>query len=343
MLFFILVIVFLSAAAASWLLLRVLTDGRARLEARLRRVLSGGGAGALAPRVGEQTIVATSRFAGAPTPAASVKRQDGSLGRLTALARPFTKGLETRDRVRRIEQELGRAGIPLRASEYLAMRLLAVVGLALVGFILTAPLGLFVGGVVGFLAPQMYVKMKIQGRLKAFDSQIGDALVMMSNALKAGYSFLQSMELIAQEMAPPISEEFSRTLREMNLGADTEAALQSMATRVGSDDLDLVMTAVLIQRQVGGNLSEVLDNIALTIRERVRIRGEIQTLTAQGRISGVIIGLLPVGIFLFLSVINPSYMMLLVTHPLGQVMIGIALTGQLIGAMVIRKIIRIEV
>jgi len=148
---------------------------------------------------------------------------------------------------------------------------------------------------------------------------------------------------VAREMLPPISVEFARTVKETNLGIPMEDALVSMAKRVNSKDFDLVITSVLIQRQVGGNLAEILDNIARTIRERVRIRNEIKTLTAQGRISGVIVGLLPFGLALAIYLLNPEYISLLFVHPVGKMLLAGGFVGQLIGILLIRRIVAIEV
>jgi tight adherence protein B len=190
----------------------------------------------------------------------------------------------------------------------------------------------------GFLA-----HFRRKKRLEAFTKQIVDALTLISSSLKAGYSFIQSMEVVAQEVPAPLGEEFSLAMHEMSLGATVEESLEEMVQRVGSDDLALVVTAVLVQRQTGGNLAEVLDNIAETIRERIRIRGEIRTLTAQGRISGWIVGLLPVGLGAAVSAINPSYMSVLFRHPLGLLFLLLGACGQVIGVLVIRKIVQIEV
>ncbi len=148
--------------------------------------------------------------------------------------------------------------------------------------------------------------------------------------------------MVSREMAPPIGVEFARVLKEMNLGVTTEEALANLGERVVSDDLDLVITAVLIQRQVGGNLAEVLDSIAGTIRERIRLKGEVRTLTAQGRVSGLIIGVLPFALAGFIYVINPKYMMTLFTHPLGIAMVGYALVSMAVGMMMVWKIVNIE-
>jgi len=171
---------------------------------------------------------------------------------------------------------------------------------------------------------------------------LGDALGLVANSLRTGYGFMQALDMVSREMPAPIAPEFGRVLKEMNLGLSTEDAMSNLTTRVNSDDLNLVITAVLIQRQVGGNLAEVLDNIANTIRERVKLKGEVQTLTAQGRISGMIIGGLPFALGVFIYVINPGYMQVLFTNPMGKIVLGVAFVSQVFGMLIIRKIVDIK-
>lgn len=255
------------------------------------------------------------------------------------------KWFESPQWTRLIEHKLIQAGLPLRSSEFMAIwtavGLLGLVG----GFIFSGgkPLFALLGGVAGGYGPYLYLRIKIQRRAKAFNDQLGDTLVLMANSLRTGYSFLQAVDMVSREMPPPISLEFGRTLQEMNFGVSTEDAMHNMAKRVDSDDLDLVITVVLIQRQVGGNLAEIMDNIAGTIRERVRIKGQIKTLTAQGRISGLVIGGMPFALALIIYVINPSYMTLLFTTSLGKTLLAGALISEILGALVIRKIIDIEI
>jgi tight adherence protein B len=263
---------------------------------------------------------------------------------LKSLFQQASKVFAAKSYSKSIELELAKADIPLRGEEFILINLLAgiVPALLLGGILRNIPFGLVLG-IMGLIIPRVVVNMAKQKRITKFNDQIGDALVVMSNSLRAGFSFLQSMEMVSREMPVPISVEFARTLREMNLGTPTEEAMTHLAKRIGSDDLDLVVTAVLIQRQVGGNLAEVLDNISHTIRERVRIKGEIKTLTAQGRISGMVIGFLPVAITAFLFIINPSYMMTLFTNPIGLMIVIAGVISQVIGVFIIKKIVDIEV
>ena len=256
----------------------------------------------------------------------------------------FGKAFEGRQYTSQIEVELARADIPLRGSEFVGLNLILILSGATYGwFVLGRVWAGFLLAFAGGFLPSFYVKSKQGARLARFDAQIADALVIMSNSLRAGYSHLQAMDMVAREMSPPISKEFTSTMKEMSLGSPTETALATLSDRVGSEDLDLVVTAVLIQRQIGGNLAEVLDNIADTIRERVKLRREIRTLTAQGRMSGMIIGILPCVLGIFLYTVNPEYISLLFTHPTGKLMVGLAVFGELIGILVIRRIIAIEV
>ena len=244
-----------------------------------------------------------------------------------------------------LDLRLHRAGIPLKEGEFLAFNAFTALVASLLGLIFSRGrlLQTLLFLLVGLILPQLYLLRKEKASMAALSGQIADSLILMANSLRAGHSFLQSMEMVAREMAPPISREFRRALQEMNLGIPVESTLVAMGERAGNEDLELMITAVLIQRQVGGNLAEILDTIAETIRERVRIQGEIKTLTAQGRISGVIICILPLAIAGFITVINPGYLDSLFSHPLGKAMIGIGVAGQILGIFSIRKIIQIDV
>jgi tight adherence protein B len=241
------------------------------------------------------------------------------------------------------DASLTAADIPLSSEEYV---FLTALGSVSGGIIASISGGLFFGILV-FLATVLFSMIWLKSaktrRMSKFNLQIGDVLVVMANSMRAGYSFLQSMDLIRKELPPPISIEFNRAFQEMTLGISTEEALHNLNCRLKSDDLDLVITAVLIQRQVGGNLAEILDNIANTIRERVRIKGEIKTLTAQGKISGIIIGILPILLAAALFLISPEYLLLLLTDSMGRTMLISAIIMEIAGIIIIRKIIDIKV
>jgi tight adherence protein B len=217
-------------------------------------------------------------------------------------------GVDKRPRSVHTAEALARADLKLRPTEWYLIRAGSVVALALIALALYRNIiGAIIMAVVGFFAPPLVLKFRARRRLRRFNDQLGDTLILLSNALKAGYSFPQAMASIAHSAPPPMCEEFARATREVQLGVTTDAALQHMVARISSEDLDLVVTAVQIQRVVGGNLAEIFDNIAFTIRERVRIKGEIRTLTAQARTSSFIITGLPIFLLLVLEAINPTY------------------------------------
>lgn len=254
-----------------------------------------------------------------------------------------------------IKGRIAKADVKLRVSEYIILVFLSAIGVAVAAYWFFSGnlIMAIIGFVLGLRLPGIYVNMSASRRMQAFDSQLADTLNMWVNALRSGYSVLQSMEAIATEMPAPISKEFERVVQEVRLGLNMHQALANMYRRVPSEDLDLVITAVNIQREVGGNLAEILDIISFTIRERVRIKGEIRTLTAQGRISGSVISLLPIGLGLILYAINPEYMQQLWVNerpyilpnifPCGWLVLGIGGFMIAMGVVAIRKIVDIEV
>jgi tight adherence protein B len=243
-----------------------------------------------------------------------------------------------------ISMLIRQANLPIKKDEFLGICILLSIGLTLIGwFLLNEMLLGILFGLLGFYLPFLWARGRMKKRTKAFQEQIIDMLTMTSNSLKAGYSFLQAIELISREMPAPMSEEFTRLIKETQLGVTTEESLINLSKRVSNSDLDLVITAVLIQRQIGGNLSHILDSISETIRERIKIHRDIQTLTAQGRMSSYIFRFLPLAIGFFIYIVNPGYMLALFTDPIGWILLGVAFIGQIIGSVFINKIIRIEV
>lgn len=243
-----------------------------------------------------------------------------------------------------LSSQLELSDVPLKASEFAAINGAVACAAGLTarmcgGGALRVSLAL----ALGTLAPLVYLRVRMVRKARRFSAQLADALVLISGSLRAGHSFLQALEVAARETSPPASREFSRVVKELSLGAPFEDALANLGRRAGSKDLELVITAVLIQRQVGGNLAELLDTVAETIRERVRIQGEIRTLTAQGRASGLVISALPLVLAGMMSVVNPGYLMPLVRHPLGWLLLVCAGGGMLIGIYLVNRIARIEV
>src|SRR5262245_23972417 len=205
----------------------------------------------------------------------------------------LNKVVEQRDFGANLAREIARADLRLKVSEYLVIWVACTIGvpvlmvvLAVVFPALRNPIVLLIGALIGFMLPRFWLNRRKSSRLNSFNKQLPDTITLIANALRAGSSFLQAIELVVRESRPPISTEFGRVIREVNLGLSFEVALENMVRRVKSDDLELMATAISIQHTVGGNLAEILDSIAFTIRERVRIKGEIRTLTAQQRLSG---------------------------------------------------------
>jgi len=274
----------------------------------------------------------------------------------TALAN-INRVVEKRDYGSNLARELARADVALKPSEFIAIRFAALLGVPLAMIILSAflsplgsPLAWILGLVVGWWLPKFWLNRRKSKRLKAFNSGLSDTIMLLANSLRAGSSFLQSVEMVVREAMPPISTEFARVIREVNLGLPLDDALANLGRRMKSDDLDLMITAIAIQHQVGGNLAEILDTIAYTIRERVRIQGEIRTLTAQQRMSGYVVGFLPVALVILLSVIAPTFMapMLqkppeLFGQPAGYFILGFGGLMMGIGFFLIRRIVDIEV
>jgi tight adherence protein B len=269
----------------------------------------------------------------------------------------LNKAVEGRDFWANIARDIARADLHLKPTEYLAIWAGSTVGVPIIMAFLSAflpafrnPLFLLIGIFIGFLLPRFWLARRRNGRLGAFNKQLPDTITLIANALRAGSSFLQAVELVVRESRPPISVEFARVIREVNLGLPFEQALENMVRRVRSDDLELMATAISIQHQVGGNLAEILDSIAYTIRERIRIKGEIRTLTAQQRLSGYVVAGLPIGLAGFLFVAAPGFMdpmfderASLIGLPAGVIILAVGGVMMFIGFLFIRKIVDIEV
>jgi tight adherence protein B len=211
----------------------------------------------------------------------------------------------------RVARELARADLKFKIAEYFALIVISTFLFGMVAFFLGArsPISFLIGAVVGFFVPRAYVKRQQSKRLVRFNDQLSDMLNLMVNGLRAGYSTMQAMEAISKELPPPISDEFRRVIQEMQIGIPMEVALDNLLRRIPSENLDFVITAINVQREVGGNLSEILDSISFTIRERVRIKGEIRVLTAQVRASGTLLSIIPLCLTVALWFINREYLM----------------------------------
>lgn len=225
----------------------------------------------------------------------------------------LNRRVATSSRGDRVARDLARADLKIKVVEYYALVFMssAVAGFAawLIQPILVAgvPISAIIGALIGFFIPRFYVKRQQTVRLNKFNDQLSDMLNLMVNGLRAGYSTLQAMEAVSRELPSPISDEFRRLVQEMQIGIPMEKALDNLLRRIPSDDLDFVVTAINVQREVGGNLSEILDTISFTIRERVRIKGEIRVMTASVRTSGTVLSLIPVFLSLALWFVSPEY------------------------------------
>jgi tight adherence protein B len=276
----------------------------------------------------------------------------------SATMNALNRAVERRTWSEGVARELARADLTLRPVEYIGLRLgviLAAVGITwLLGVALfetlSSPLFLLAAAAIGFFIPNYWINRRKARRLRAFNDGLADTIALIANALRSGSSFLQSIDLVVRERQPPISTEFNRVIREVNLGLSLETALANMVRRVRSDDLELLTTAIAIQHSAGGNLAEILDTISFTIRERVRIKGEIRTLTAQQRLSGYVVGFLPIALVVIISVISPRFIQPMFEKPpelfdipLGYYLFGIGGILMLIGFAAIRRIVDIEV
>ncbi len=248
----------------------------------------------------------------------------------------------------RISRELARADLKFKPGEYIALYVIAIIGVGLIAFMLGGRLliSAVIGGAIGALLPRMYVKSQQSKRLTRFNDQLPDMLNLMVNGLRAGFSTLQSMEAVSKELPAPICDEFRRVVQEMQLGIPMEKALANLLRRIPSQDLDFLVTAINVQREVGGNLAEIMDVISYTIRERIRIKGDIRSLTAQAMYSGRALALMPVGLLCILWFLNRSYVMEFFNkdHLLcGGIALGAAGVLISIGYFVMTRIANVEV
>jgi tight adherence protein B len=244
----------------------------------------------------------------------------------------------------KIDRRLRQADMKIPVGTFLLLSLVLFSLGIVAGWILHWPTILSViVGIALLTVPNLIVDIKRRRRLKRFMNHFPEALEMFARSLRAGHSFTGAIQLVAQEMPEPIGPEFSKVFEEQNLGIPLRQALIGMTDRVDILDVKFFVTAILIQRETGGNLAEIIDKIAYVIRERFRVQGQLKVFTAQARISGTILALLPVGMAVLLGMLNPEYMKPLWVAKAGKIMIAVAVTMQILGFLVIRKIIRIKI
>ena len=248
----------------------------------------------------------------------------------------------------KIARDLARADLKFKPGEYIALYVIAIFGVGLIAFLVGGRLLVsgFIGGAIGAFLPRTYVKGQQTKRLQRFNDQLPDMLNLMVNGLRAGFSTLQAMEAVSKELPAPICDEFRRVVQEMQLGIPMEKALANLLRRIPSEDLDFVVTAINVQREVGGNLAEIMDVISYTIRERIRIKGDIRALTAQATYSGRALAIMPAGLLCILWFLNRSYVMEFFnkgTLLCGVIALGLALTLIVVGYFVMMRIANVEV
>lgn len=251
------------------------------------------------------------------------------------------------------ELDLIRAGWAIRVSEYVLLRLFMLGAFALLAIFFASMLSvhstfvriafLLLGAIVGYMLPARYVVFRKERRLKAIENELSQTLTNMAKSLRAGLGLLQALDYAARETTPPLGPELHRTLRDLQLGGDPEVVFDELNRRVGSRDLEIVTTAIMIQRTVGGNLSEILSTVSNTIRERRELKSEVQTLTSMQRLQGNLTALIPVAISLLFFAINPGVANLLVGTTTGQIALTIGTTFELLGLWLIRRLSVIEV
>lgn len=243
----------------------------------------------------------------------------------------------------KLKEELQSAGIIMRPEEFLIAWLgIAVLPMAIV-FIISKNIiiAIIIATICAMIPPIIVARTKVK-RVELFSKQLGEALPIIGNSLRSGFTFQQSMENISNNMPEPLAYEFGKTMREMNYGMPFEEALLRLGKRMDNKDLDLLISAVMIQSKVGGNLAELVDIIGETIKDRVKIKRDIKTVTSSGRLSGIILGVLPIALVLLLLVINPKYLMGFFSSSLGIMMIFVAIAMEVVGFLVILKITNIK-
>ena len=244
----------------------------------------------------------------------------------------------------RIDRRLRQAGMKINVGTFVLLcSTLASLGV-LAGMLLHWPNILsFTAGLLLLCAPLLVLNFKRRTRIKNFISHFPDALEMFARSLRAGHSFTGAIQMVAQEMPDPVGPEFQKVFDEQNLGIPLREALLGMADRVDTLDVKFLVTAILIQRETGGNLAEIIDNLSYVIRERFRVQGQLQIFTAQGRMTGMALVFLPIAIVFTIQLTNPGYLKPLWNDSIGRTLIALAVVLQIVGAIAIKKIVRIKI
>ena len=285
------------------------------------------------------------RMASVSRPNTHPGTQEASSGWIPARVTSFGKRFaDARGFSERVDAELEAAGVSVRSGEFVVLSVAAgLVGAVFGAAILRNPLMALLVGAAAGAGPTMALKVSMKRRAEKLRDQLPDVLTIMASSLRAGHSFMQSLDTVAREITQPAATEFQRVVAEIRLGRGTEEALEALAVRVGSADFRWAVLAVNIQREVGGNLAEILDTVADTLRERATMRRQIRVLTSEGRLSAWVLAVLPCVIGLYMFAVNPKYISLLVTTKLGLMMLAVAGTLLVVGILWMRKIVNIDV
>ena len=278
----------------------------------------------------------------------SDKQSVGSVLKRDSGTFPFLRRLAGSGWAERAAKDLAQAGMSLKVSEYLMIRLAVSGGFAalLIVFASGSTLGTLlaiVAGLVGFMMPAWFVNFRRSRRQDALSEQLPEMLALLANSLRSGFAFTQAVDLAAKQMEPPIGEELKLLQRDTALGMPMDEALQAMADRTGTYDFEMMVSSIIIQRSTGGNLSEILDGVADTVREREHLQGEIRALTASQRFTGLVLSVYPIGLGLVLFALAPSTWGVLVTEETGRMLLGVAAALQVLGIFTIRRILTLEV
>lgn len=258
----------------------------------------------------------------------------GAFGRIMPKSRYLSKK----------KKKLIQAAVPMKPEEFLGISIICALVISFLVYLFTKSIVMLIIFIfIGFLIPDLILERKKSMRLSKLNSQLPEALNIIANGVRAGFSFIQALGAVTKEITGPISDEFNKVLRDNVLGKPIEETLANMSERIGDEDLDMAITALIIQRQVGGNLAEVLDSISSTIRERVKLKRNVKTITAQGRVSALIVSVLPFALAAIISIISPGYLNALFTTMTGKIMIIIGLTLELLGIYILIKMVDIKV
>lgn len=262
---------------------------------------------------------------------------------LNALLAKLGKLMENPAYSQKTKVKLSQAAVLMKPEEFIGLCFMCAILFGGISFISLHSVLALLFIPIGLILPSVFLRVKKTQRMVKINAQLPEALNIIGNGLRAGFSFTQAMAVVTKELEGPLSEEFSKVLRDNSYGKPLDEALKEMSERTDDEDLDMFITALIIQRQVGGNLANILDTISHTIRERVQIKGEVKSLTAQGRMSGMVVSILPLALALVLSVISPGYLDSLFTTSIGKIMIFAGVFLEVIGIIVLIKLVDVKV